>query len=323
MTVSNIPNISVVIPVKNGMPEIIDCIKGINAQSIPVAEIIAIDSGSTDGTCEFLQSVNNVKLYKIESSEFNHGKTRNFGYSLSTGDYILFTVQDARAYNEFWIEELLKGFVDDAVVGVCGHQVVPHQDNTNPAEWYRPVSSPSLKRVQFTNDDFIHLSPAEKKVACSWDNVSAMYKRLILNKISFLESSYGEDALWAKQTLEKGFALVYNSAAIVYHFHYADRDYTFKRTLTVSYLRYKLFELLPEKNLLKFRDLLVLVYLIFFKSKLNFRTSLSWFFYNIRQHKAHNQAIKVFKKSLLSGEKMLDDLHQKLCDKPPIPLKAI
>ena len=49
------PNISVVIPVKNEAGKIRECIEGILSQSIPVLEIIVVDSGSTDGTIEILQ----------------------------------------------------------------------------------------------------------------------------------------------------------------------------------------------------------------------------------------------------------------------------
>ena len=71
------PNISVVIPVKNEAGKIRECIEGILSQSIPVMEIIVVDSGSTDGTIEILQDYDIVKLVQIPSDQFNHGETRN------------------------------------------------------------------------------------------------------------------------------------------------------------------------------------------------------------------------------------------------------
>ena len=133
------PSVSVIIPVKNEAVKIRACIDGILSQTVPVAEIIVIDSGSTDETVAILRSYKEVTLIEIPGTEFNHGATRNLGVSKATGEFVLLTVGDARPYNNFWIEELLNGFVDEEVAGVCGQQVVPHETDKNPVEWFRPV----------------------------------------------------------------------------------------------------------------------------------------------------------------------------------------
>ena len=48
------PTVSVIIPVRNEAKRIRQCIEGILKQTVPVQEIIVIDSGSTDGTLEIL-----------------------------------------------------------------------------------------------------------------------------------------------------------------------------------------------------------------------------------------------------------------------------
>src|SRR5688572_2468272 len=104
------PEISVVIPVKNEGAKIRACIEGILSQSIPVKEIIVIDSGSTDGTVEILREYEKVKLLEISSSTFNHGETRNLGVRHASGEFVVLTVGDARAYDQYWIQHLLEGF---------------------------------------------------------------------------------------------------------------------------------------------------------------------------------------------------------------------
>ena len=49
----NFPTVSVVMPVKNEALKIKACIEGILAQTVPVNEIIVVDSGSADGTWKF------------------------------------------------------------------------------------------------------------------------------------------------------------------------------------------------------------------------------------------------------------------------------
>ena len=106
----NFPTVSVVMPVKNEALKIKACIESILAQTVPVNEIIVVDSGSADGTLEILELFPQVQVFKIPSSEFNHGLTRNLGVSMATGEFVILTVGDAQPANEFWIEELLKGF---------------------------------------------------------------------------------------------------------------------------------------------------------------------------------------------------------------------
>lgn len=316
-------DLSVIIPVKNGMPEIQECIAGILRQSLSVKEIIVIDSGSTDGTLEYLKEEPLVTVHHIPAATFNHGLTRNYGLQFTSGQYVLFTVQDARAYDEYWIENLMAGFTDDVVAAVCGQQVVPHEKTKNPVDWFRPVSEPAIRKFQYSTKEFHKLTPDEKRTACSWDNVTAIYKRSVLETIPFVEISYGEDAVWASQALQQGYALVYNPAARVFHFHLEDADYTFRRTLTASYLRYKLFGSVPGSISIGMKDIVRVIRLLFFKSGLTFQEALQWLQYNRVQWKSYNEAVAAFRSALLSGENAVDALHEKWCGTPPVPLKNL
>src|SRR2546426_188421 len=136
------PVISVVIPVKNGAATLPPCIAGILAQSVRERlEIIIIDSGSTDGSLE-LANTFPVRIHRIEPAEFNHGETRNLGVKLAKGEFIAMTVQDARPTDERWLERMLMHFEDPLVAGVCGQQVVPHDLDKNPLQWFRPYCEP-------------------------------------------------------------------------------------------------------------------------------------------------------------------------------------
>lgn len=316
------PTVSVVIPVKNEAFKIRACIDGILSQSVPVCEIIVIDSGSSDGTVEILKSYPQVILIEIPGSEFNHGTTRNLGVQKATGDYVLLTVGDARPYNQFWIEELLKGFVDDEVAGVCGQQVVPHEKDKNPVEWFRPVSEPKLVRYQFLSAKaFELLTPQEKKNICGWDDVTAMYRRSHLLKIPFQKTSYSEDAIWARDAILKGYAIVYNQKARVYHYHLEDEEFTFKRALTTSYFRYKQFKYIPGTVKQGVMVNLRMIKSIWSANPLGFFENWKWLKYNISQRRSLAKAVNVFSDALKKGEQELDMEHTKYCGKPPIPQK--
>src|SRR3989344_5185954 len=54
----NEPMVSVIIPTYNRKDKVLEAIKSVLNQKVENVEIIVVDDGSTDGTIEFLQSLN-------------------------------------------------------------------------------------------------------------------------------------------------------------------------------------------------------------------------------------------------------------------------
>lgn len=324
---SGAKSISVVIPVKNEAAKIRDCLDGLLSQTVPVEEIVVLDSGSTDGTLDILAEYPRVRVVRVAPEDFNHGETRNRGVREARGERVLLTVGDARAADDRWIERLLEGFTDEAgrddpeVAAVCGAQVVPHELDKNPAVWFRPQSEPEMTRYQFSTPEAFHrLPPAEQKRACSWDDVTALYRRDVLLDIPFRRTTYAEDAAWAKDALERGHALVYNPAARVYHYHARSYDFAFKRTLTASYHRYQTFGLAPEEPALLMPYLRSL-YILLREPRLGWADRAYWAWYNARARLGIYRALQAFRAAQQQGDAALRRLHERHCGKPPIPEK--
>ena len=317
------PTVSVIIPVRNEAKRIRQCIEGILKQTVPVQEIIVIDSGSTDGTLEILAEFPDVDVIEIDGSTFNHGLTRNLGVERATGEFCQLTVGDAYAYNEVWLEEMLKGFRDDEVMAVCGQQVVDHLPEINPMQWFRPSGPPTLRRVQHKDGAWDQLSPQEKKADGGWDDVNAMYRRSALIEIPFQATSYSEDKIWVDDALRAGHAVAYNSAARVYHCHYEDADFMYRRTITGHYFTYRTFGNLPARWGLKQSptQLLRRFKWTFLKSGLNPISALKWWRYHSQRRAALIRGTDAFLDTLELGEEALDAFHSELCGKPPIPAK--
>ena len=316
------PAISVVIPVRDEAARIEACIRGILAQTIAVREVIVLDSGSTDGTLEILARFPEVRVIAIDPAAFNHGETRNVGVRAASSEWVLLTVGDARAVDTQWIERLTAGVLDDAVVGVCGAQVVPHDPAFNPVEWFRPVGEPQITRVQFASPEaFDRLSPAEKLAAASWDDVTALYRRDVLLALPFQRTSYAEDAIWARDALRAGHALVYNPAARVYHHHFETTDFAFKRALTTMYFRYRAFGFVydePQLILPLARAYRVLAR----EPAVAWRERFRWLGYTARNQLALRRAVRMFRAASRRGPATLDALHERCCGQPPIPSKT-
>src|ERR1700739_4142709 len=87
--------ISVVIPTRNAGKEFPLLLRKLKVQKgIRACEIIIVDSGSSDDTVFFAKR-EGATVIEIPPQTFNHGSARNKGAEYATGDFLLFTVQDA------------------------------------------------------------------------------------------------------------------------------------------------------------------------------------------------------------------------------------
>lgn len=315
-----VPDISVVIPVKNEAAGIAACIDGILSQTIPVREILVIDSGSTDGTQDIARSRPRTRLLEIASQEFNHGDTRNLGVRETTGQFILFTVGDARPYDACWLEHLLAGFEAEDVAAVWGAQVVPDSLDTNPIEWFRPVSEPNLEIFRFDSTEaFTCAEPALRLAACGLDDVTALYRRSALEEIGFRGIVYGEDVMFAIDAYSAGWALARNPAARVYHFHLEDYATTVKKVVTVASLRLTLFGVMPTAPI--FQPLRVMLHLLRRCGPAP-RALMRWWIYNRDQVRGLRDGLAQLEAARGAGNEAMTELHRKYAGTPPIPLKS-
>jgi rhamnosyltransferase len=312
------PLISIVIPVKNGEPWLEKTMRSIFSQTlIDKTEVIIVDSGSTDSTFQILQKFP-VRMIRIEPSEFNHGTTRNRGVLEARGEFIVMTVQDAEPTNERWLQSLLEGFDDEKVAGVCGLQIVPHDLDKNPVDWFRPQTKPVSRKFFFEQvSQFEVLASEKKQEICSWDNVNAMYRRKILLDIPFQPVSFAEDALWARDVIRNGLAIVYCPIAQVNHYHFETPDYAFKRNFTVLYHLYIFFGIKPSENYPILIILLRIVKLLVREKQLLWSDKWKWLLYNYQQQRAIQSSSSAFLEILKKGIDKLEIHHSKICGKAP------
>jgi rhamnosyltransferase len=312
----------VVVPVKNESAGIAACLEGILSQTVPVEEIIVIDSSSTDGTQEIVGRYPKVRLLEIPPSEFNHGDTRNLGAREARGDLVLFTVGDARAASADWIAQLLAGFVTQEVVAVCGSQVTPQSDATNPVQWFRPRSQPQVTVFQFEGrQGFERATVEERWQATSVDDVTAIYRRAIFREIPFRRVVYGEDVLFAADALMAGHAIAFNPAARVYHYHHESYATVLKRTIAVASLRYQVTGYLTPLHPLWTGLARALVRLGRTPS-LTWRSRAKWARYNLDTVRAVRDGLAKVHAAHRRGGDAMQQLHEAYCGTPPIPLKG-
>lgn len=220
---------TVVIPLFNGgdifVNEVLPILK---KQKAPWRyEILIIDSGSSDSALGIVKEDNSIKLVEINNKDFQHGRTRNYGVEISSGEYVAFLTQDAIPSDQYWLYNMvtvLEHYPNAA--GAFGRHKA--HDNATFFTKYEleehfkqfddlPLNvSKKMDIERFEND-----VTWRQKLHYYSDNSSCLRKS-IWQKNPYREIKYGEDQVWASDIINKGYEKIYAISSVVKHSH----DYT-------------------------------------------------------------------------------------------------
>lgn len=88
-------NVSVIVPVFNVAPYLVDCIQSLARQSLRDLEFILIDDASTDASLDLLEEHATPRMRVVRNKEnLGLAATRNRGLELATGEYVCFVDSD-------------------------------------------------------------------------------------------------------------------------------------------------------------------------------------------------------------------------------------
>lgn len=229
--------IPVVIPTRNAGPVLDNVLEAIAAQEGPFQpEVIAIDSGSSDGTVERLKQ-HGARVLSVASNAFNHGQTRNQALEQTEGECAVLLVQDAVPASSRWLSALVQPLLaDPSIAGTFARQLPDSRASRVTAHYLSQwVAAQEMARVigPLTAADFARMSPAEQHVACAFDNVCSCIRLSVWNTHRFAATPIAEDLQWARDVLVAGFKLAYVPDAIVRHSHERSIGYELRRTYLV------------------------------------------------------------------------------------------
>lgn len=101
------PNVSVVIPTRNGGVTLEMLLTMLRMQEgAGTVETIIVDSGSSDQTVA-AAAAHGTRIIPIDPTDFAHDHARNLGAEQAAGTWILFTVQDPFPPSNTWLAELI------------------------------------------------------------------------------------------------------------------------------------------------------------------------------------------------------------------------
>jgi len=226
--------VSVFIPTFNGAQNIAECLDTLLQQKVPSdyqLEILVIDSGSTDGTVEILQSyADKIVLSEIPNAEFSHGGTRAKAAKIAKGEFILFLTQDATPTNDRWIVNMIEPFFISEKVGCVFGRQIPRpnapvtikREISNVFAGFGPPDSILVQR----NKSLVDGKETNALNNFFSDVNSAVRKELLVGEVPFRHVAYAEDQLLAKDMQVKGYLKTYSPQGAVWHSNdYTAREY--------------------------------------------------------------------------------------------------
>jgi glycosyltransferase involved in cell wall biosynthesis len=143
--------ISVIVPSFNEEENIAQCLVSLSHQTVDRTgyEIIVVDGGSTDKTCEIARKY--ADMVFIQTSK-KVGGARNDGAMASKGDIIATTDADCILPSD-WIEQVRNAFADPAVVQVYG-PVYPIEDSIG--NRFSPFLANTFSRIGYYSRTFYY-----------------------------------------------------------------------------------------------------------------------------------------------------------------------
>ncbi len=212
---SSCRKISVIIPTLNGAQWLDSLLTMLERQTLPPAELLIIDSGSSDSTLDIARG-HSARIIEIDRDSFDHGGTRSMAAGMAGGDLLLFMTQDAVPSNTRAVEHLIQPLLADQKVAAAYGRQLPARDAGPFGAHLRAFNYPSTSEIHCWEDRHrlgfrtIFLS-----------NSFAVYKHDVLAAHGYFPRRllFGEDTLTAARLIKNGYCVAYVSDACVYHSH--------------------------------------------------------------------------------------------------------
>ena len=236
---------SVIIPVKNGGSRFREVVNAVQRQAAAWPfELLVIDSGSRDGSAEWARD-QGCRVEEIPASDFGHGRTRNLGGHLSSGEFIVYLTHDALPGHERWLQQLVEAAESAPDVGGAfgPHRGYPEARIATARELEAHFAgfgdAPNTVRIE--DADRYTAEVGYRQFLHFFSNNNSCLRRSVWEQIPFPDVDFAEDQIWARSMLEAGFAKAFHPDAWVYHSHDFGVVETARRAFDESRALHRLF----------------------------------------------------------------------------------
>ena len=216
---------SVIIPNYNGVRFLAGCLDSIQAQTLPPAETIVVDDGSTDTSVELVKEKYPWVKLVVRTQNGGFAKACNDGFDVATGEVVVLFNNDAEAAPE-WLAAIDRTFAERPEISSVASRIMLY-DRRNvfhtAGDYYRTNGVPGNRGVWQENQGQYN-QPEEVFGACG---CAAAYRREVLELArtdqadgKVLDESlvmYCEDVDLNLRLQLRGLRCLYQPEAVVYH----------------------------------------------------------------------------------------------------------
>lgn len=197
------PSVSIIIRTKNEERWIGACLSSVFSQTYRDFEVILVDNESTDRTVQKAQQFDLAQV--VTCRNYRPGKALNLGIMSSRGERIVCVSGHCVPVNDRWLASLVRNLDEEGVAAAYGRQE-PLAFTSDSDKRDLAIAFGLDRKVQL-KDSFFH-------------NANSVIRRDLWNMVPFDEEVTNiEDRVWAREILNRGWKIVYDPEASVYHHH--------------------------------------------------------------------------------------------------------
>ncbi len=205
--------VTAIVPTLNGAATLPALLAALERQrACGLVEIVAIDSGSTDGTRELLEGAG-ARVLDLGGERFGHGTARNRAAAAAGGDVLLMVTQDVEPVGAGWLAALLEALAEPGVAGAFGRQV-PRGASPEEAFLARVNYAGRPRRIVAAD-----LARPFAPGATLFSNAFGAVRRSVWERLPFPDIVMSEDQAWAVAAVRAGHEIRYEPRAEAYHGH--------------------------------------------------------------------------------------------------------
>jgi len=209
--------ISIIIPNYNGAKYLSVCLDSLSRQSFKPFEIIIVDNGSIDNSCQLIsRNYSHIKLIRFSK---NHGfsKAVNEGIKVAKGKYVVLLNNDTEA-QEDWLYNLANCINGDKKIFSCCSKMIQYynKEKIDDAGDEYTILGWAYKRGDGLD---IHKYKYNEEVFSSCAG-AAIYRKSIFDKIGYFDEdffAYMEDVDISYRAKIYGYKNIYCSKAKIFH----------------------------------------------------------------------------------------------------------
>lgn len=230
------PLVSIIIPTRNMVKYLKDCIESIeNNTEYKNYEIIVVNNQSDDKTIlKYFKKVSERHTILDYDQEFNYSAINNFAVSKAKGDHVLLLNNDIKIINKEWLESMLE-FSQQREIGAVGALLFFEDDTIQHAGCAVGIGGVAGHFYKYSRlgDSNMNVSLDFPKII---HNVSAvtgaclMIKKKLYMQVGGLDEKFKvafNDIDFCLKVLNAGYRNIYTPFAQLYHYESKTRGYEY------------------------------------------------------------------------------------------------